>query len=222
MPNNAPLTRPRITSDRRVRSVRPAAKAPGVTCWTNTEKKKEPARTRMLTSDTRDAATTVAASTRGTTSDWIGLIPRTRNASSSSRMVRAPRSAHIAVAPAPAMTSTVTTGPTWVTAAVAAPVPEKSAAPNSISRMLRVNTMRTVNGMVSISVGTIDTRATNHVCSRNSRHANGGLNIKTNVSSDMAKKSPTARIGLVAMDSEVTAGSPELHRCLRYAGDVLG
>ncbi|SKU62184.1 Uncharacterised protein [Mycobacteroides abscessus subsp. abscessus] len=38
-------------------------------------------------------------------------MPSTCIASISSRMVRAPRSAQIAVAPAPATTSTVTTGP---------------------------------------------------------------------------------------------------------------
>ena len=57
--------------------------------------------------------------------------------------------------------------------------------------MLKVNTISTVNGIASISVGSIDTRATNQVCSRNSRHANGGRNIRTNVSSDIAKKPPT-------------------------------
>ena len=71
-------------------------------------------------------ATVVAASTRGTTSAWIGLMPITRSASSSSRMVRAPRSAHMAVAPAPETTSTVTIGPIWFTVPIAAPVPEKS------------------------------------------------------------------------------------------------
>ncbi len=69
----------------------------------------------MITTEDSSTATRVAASTRGTTSAWIGLIPITRSASSSSRIVRAPRSAHIAVAPAPATTSTVTIGPTWVT-----------------------------------------------------------------------------------------------------------
>ena len=41
----------------------------------------------------------------------------------------------------------------------------------------------TVYGIVNISVGTIDTRATNQACEMNSRHAKGGLNINTNVSS---------------------------------------
>ena len=58
-------------------------------------------------------------------------------------MVRAPRSAHIAVAPAPETTSTVTIGPIWLTVPIAAPVPEKSAAPNSLSRMLNVKTNST-------------------------------------------------------------------------------
>lgn len=118
-------------------------------------------------------------------------------------MVRAPRSAHIAVAPAPATTSTVTIGPICVTVPIAAPVPEKSAAPNSTSRMLNVNTNSTVNGIDSISVGTMDTRATNQVCRISSRHAKGGLNIATKVSSDMAKNPPMDRTGLTN-DSAVT------------------
>ena len=61
-------------------------------------------------------------------------------------------------------------------------MPEKSAAPNSRSRMLNVNVSKTVYGMVSISVGRIDTRATNQDWLMNSRQANGGLNIATNVS----------------------------------------
>ena len=104
-------------------------------------------------------ATNVDAKTRGTTSRWIGSMPSTRIASISSRMVRAPRSAQIAVAPAPATTSTVTTGPSWVMVPNAVPAPDRSAAPISRSRMLRVNATRTVNGMETSSVGTNDTRA---------------------------------------------------------------
>lgn len=59
-----------------------------------------------------------------------------------------------------------------------------------------VNTTSTVNGIVSNSVGTSDTRATNQVCSTNSRHGKGSLNIATNVSSDIAKNSPRERSGL--------------------------
>src|SRR3546814_16232130 len=74
-------------------------------------------------------------------------------ASTSSRRVRDPRSAHIAVAPAPATISTVTIGPTWVTAPNAAPAPDRSAAPNSRSRMFSVNDTSTVNGIATSSVG---------------------------------------------------------------------
>jgi hypothetical protein len=54
-----------------------------------------------------------------------------------------------------------------VTLAVAAPVPEKSAAPKSTSRMLSVKSTSTLSGMVNNNVGKIDTHATNQVCSRN-------------------------------------------------------
>lgn len=141
-------------------------------------------------SDTR-----VAASTRGTTSAWIGSMPSTRKASISSRMVRAPRSAHMAVAAAPAITRTVTTGPIWVTAPNAAPDPEKSAAPISTSRMFRVKVVSTVNGMASSTVGIIETRATNQHWSRNSRHAHGGRKIWMIVSRHRPKNSPSAIAG---------------------------
>ena len=48
----------------------------------------------------------------------------------------------MAVDPAPAITSTVVSGPSWVTAPSAAPAPEMSAAPNSASRMLSVKMMQ--------------------------------------------------------------------------------
>ena len=97
-------------------------------------------------------------------------MPSTSMASISSRIVREPRSAHIAVAPAPATINTVTSGPTWVTAPNAAPAPLKSAAPNSRSRMLSVNDTSTVNGIATNTVGASDTFTTNQHCSRNSRH----------------------------------------------------
>ncbi|WP_240274644.1 hypothetical protein [Mycobacterium ulcerans] len=46
---------------------------------------------------------------------------------------------------------------------------------------MKVN--NTVYGMVNISVGSSDTRATNQACAMYSRHANGGWTIATNVSS---------------------------------------
>ena len=76
-------------------------------------------------------------------------------------MVRAPRSAHIAVAPAPATTNTVTIGPLWDTVKIAAPVPEKSAAPISANRTLKRNPEITAHGIVIKMAGSVDTRATN-------------------------------------------------------------
>jgi hypothetical protein len=90
-------------------------------------------------------------------------MPSTRIASISSRMVRAPRSAQIAVAPAPATTNTVTTGPSWVMVPNAVPAPDKSAAPISRNKMLSVNATSTVNGMATNNVGISDTRAIIHV-----------------------------------------------------------
>ncbi|SHW15845.1 Uncharacterised protein [Mycobacteroides abscessus subsp. abscessus] len=100
-----------ISSPRPVSTVRPLMKAPGFTPCRNTENTYPPTMPMAHTSPLSSSATKVDASTRGTTSRWIGSMPSTCIASISSRMVRAPRSAQIAVAPAPATTSTVTTGP---------------------------------------------------------------------------------------------------------------
>ncbi len=115
-------------------------------------------------------ATNPEANIRGVTRRCTGLIPSTSIASISSRIVRDPKSAHIAVAPAPATINTVTNGPTCVTAPKAAPAPDRSAAPNSRNKMLSVKLTNTVNGIATNNVGANDTRATNHDCSKNSRH----------------------------------------------------
>ena len=54
------------------------------------------------------------------------------------------------------------------------------------SKMLNVKTSSTVNGIASITVGSIDTRATNQDRSKNSRHAKGLRGMSTNVSNAMA------------------------------------
>ena len=66
-----------------------------------------------------------------------------------------------------------------------------------------MKTTSTVNGIVSNSVGTIDTRATNQVWMTNSRHANGGLKMKTRVSRDMAKNPPISRTGAATRSAGV-------------------
>jgi len=106
-------------------------------------------------------------------------------------MVRAPRSAQMAVAPAPATMRTVTMGPTWVTAPSAAAAPERSAAPISRNRMLSVKLTSTVNGMATSTVASMDTRAMNHDWSTNSRRCCTIAGAETSASSDRAKNSPT-------------------------------
>ena len=104
----------------------------------------------------------------------------------------------MAVDPAPATTSTVTSGPSWVTAPSAAPAPEMSAAPNSVSRMLSVKMRSTVSGIDTARVGRNATRIRNQLCRMNSRHWNGGLNSALAVSTHMRTKPPTAvRPGLI-------------------------
>jgi hypothetical protein len=100
----------------------------------------------------------------------MGSMPSTSIASISSRMVRAPRSAQMAVDPAPAMTSTVVSGPSWVTAPSAAPAPERSAAPNCASKTLSVKISSTVSGIDTMMIGSSATRMMNQACQTNSRH----------------------------------------------------
>ena len=93
-------------------------------------------------------------------------------------------SAQMAVDPAPATTSTVTNGPSWVTAPSAAPAPETSAAPNSASKMLSVKIMSTVSGIATAMVGKNATRIRNQLCKMNSRHWNGrnrALPVRTHI-----------------------------------------
>jgi hypothetical protein len=69
---------------------------------------------------------------------------------------------------------------------------------------LKVNTVKTVNGIDNINVGTSETRATNHVCNKYSRHANGRRNIHTNVSIAIAKKPPSPRNGFATISVDTT------------------
>ena len=97
-------------------------------------------------------------------------MPSTSIASISSRMVRAPRSAQIAVDTAPAITSTVLSGPIWVMTAMPAPAPEMSAAPTWISRMLKVKMKSAVIGTETAMVGSSATRRMNQDWMMNSFH----------------------------------------------------
>src|SRR6201997_651090 len=197
-PKTVALTIATMTSGSPVTSVMLATNEPGVTCWKNTPKKNPPTRPVNVTSDEISNETSVTASNLGARSARTGSTPITRNASSSSRIVRAPRSAQIAAAPDPETTRTVTNGPISFTVVTEAPVPDRSAAPNSTSSTLKRKTDSTVNGMAKNIAGSNDTRATNHVCSRNSRQAKGHLNIAAKTSSANATNSPALRTGASA------------------------
>src|SRR6478735_2170108 len=136
-----------MTSGRPVTSVMLATNEPGVTCWKNTPKQNPPTRPVSVTTDEINSETSVTASNLGASRARTGSMPIPRNASSSSRIVRAPRSAQIAAAPDPETTKTVTKGPISFTVVTEAPVPDRSAAPNSTSNTLKRNTDNTVNGM---------------------------------------------------------------------------
>src|SRR5215212_2623143 len=144
----------------------------------------------VITSPLSSNATNVEATTRGTTSRWIGSMPNTSIASISSRIVRAPRSAQIAVDPAPATTSTVVNGPNWVTAPIAAPAPEISAAPNSLNKMFNVKISNTVSGIDTAIVGKNATRIKNQLFETNSRHSKGQRNSALAVSVHIRAKPP--------------------------------
>jgi hypothetical protein len=156
-----------------------------------------PTRPMVITEPLSRNATNVEATTRGATSRWIGSMPSTSSASISSRIVRAPRSAQIAVEPAPATTSTVTIGPSCVTAPSAAPAPVTSAAPNSCSSRLSVKMTSTVSGMATARVGRNDTRTKNQPCWMNSRHWKGRSSALP-VSTHMRAKPPTDASGGLA------------------------
>jgi hypothetical protein len=56
-------------------------------------------------------------------------------------------------------------------------------------------------GIANINVGSSDTRATNHDCNKNSRHANGLRGISTKVSNAVAKN-PHRRTGFACLSRQ--------------------
>ena len=56
--------------------------------------------------------------------------------------------------------------------------------------MLNVKISSTVNGIASITVGSIDTRATHQACSKNSRHAKGLRGMSTKCLSPWRESHP--------------------------------
>ena len=148
----------------------------------------------------RKNATSMQASTRGTTRRWIGSMPSTIIASSSSRILRAPRSAAIAEPPAPAISSAVPIGAAcWTTASTDAE-PVNDCAPNCLIRPPTWSAMTAPKGMATRAVGTIVTEAMNHACWMNSRSWNGRRKSPRPTSRAKAKRLPAAPIGARARE----------------------
>src|SRR4051812_20530270 len=143
----------------------------------------------------RKTATIMQPSTRGTTRRWIGSMPSTIMASSSSRILRAPRSAAIAEPPAPAISSAVPMGAACCTTASTDADPVKDCAPNCLIRLPTWSAMTAPNGMATRAVGMIVTDAMNHACWMNSRVWNGRLNRLRPTSSPKAKSFPAVPTG---------------------------
>ena len=100
-------------------------------------------------------------------------MPSTIIASSSSRILRAPRSAAIAEPAAPAISSDVAIGPASRTTASTAAEPVNDCAPNCLIRPPTCSAMTAPNGIATRAVGMIVTEAMNQACWMNSRVWNG-------------------------------------------------
>ena len=135
------------------------------------------------------------ASTRGTTSRWIGSMPSTIIASSSSRILRAPRSAAIAEPPAPAISSAVAIGPASRTTASTDAEPVNDWAPNCLISPPTCSAMTAPKGIATSAVGMIVTDAMNQACCRNSRSWKGRLNRLRPTSRPKANSLPAVPTG---------------------------
>jgi hypothetical protein len=126
-------------------------------------------------------------------------MPSTIIASSSSRILRAPRSAQIAEPPAPAISSAVAIGDASRTTARTAAEPVKAWAPNCLIRPPTCSAMTAPNGMATSAVGMIVTLATNQACCRNSLSWNGRRTDARAVSRAKENSEPACFSGAVAL-----------------------
>jgi len=118
-------------------------------------------------------------------------MPSTSSASISSRIVREPRSAQIAVPAAPARSSAVTMGDASRIVARADAAPVKLSAPSCLVRLPSCSAMTAPNGMDTSIAGSTETNAMNSVCWTNSRVWNGGLGTSRSVFTENATSPPT-------------------------------
>src|SRR5215207_721484 len=137
--------------------------------------------------------TTISARKRGTTRFLIGSTPSTWSASSSSRILRAPRSAVIAVPPTPAVMMAVTVGANSRIEASTKKPPSRSIAPNRTRKLPAWSPGAPYpNAIVEIVSGSQQSRSMNRNCWTNSvPYGYGGRNAETSVLPVRIIMSPT-------------------------------
>src|SRR3954465_9960443 len=169
----------------------------------------------------RKKATSMVASTRGTTSRWIGSMPSTIMGPGSSRIVGPPRSAAIAEPPAPAISRAVPIGAACCTTARTEAEPVNDWAPNCLIRLPTCSAMTAPNGIATSAVGTIVTEATNQACWRNSRVWKGRLKSAIATSMPKAKSLPAVPTGVrirSAVTEDMSCSGPRRHRHVGLEG----
>ncbi len=154
----------------------------------------------------------MAASTRGTISRWTGETLIASSACSSSRIVRAPRSAQIAVPPAPAISSATISGlACWTTASTLAP-PVNDSAPSCLVSDPTCSAITAPNGIDTRADGRIVTLAMNQNCSISSRTWNGRRKVSPMTLAPSANSLPIWRSapapGCRRLAAIVTPASP--------------
>src|SRR5215210_7652893 len=137
--------------------------------------------------------TTISARKRGTTRFLIGSTPSTWSASSSSRILRAPRSAVMAVPPTPARMIAVTNGANSRIEASTKKPPSRSMAPNRTRKLPAWSPGAPYpNAIVEMVSGSQQRRSMNRNCCTNSvPYGYGGRSAETSVLPVRIIMSPT-------------------------------
>ncbi|SKS46381.1 Uncharacterised protein [Mycobacteroides abscessus subsp. abscessus] len=175
-------------------------------CWPKTEKKKTPVAATVMNDN--NTAATAPASTRGTTSAWMGSTPVARSVLISSRIAYELTSTQTAVAPAAANTKTVSGGKCGISSSITSKI------------------TKTAKGIASMTVGRAATRAIENTCRKASRHKTGPRTMVENVSRVMAAKPPKARLGsrssCLTVEPATITSSPTSHVEPRLCSKPVG
>src|SRR5215218_9548915 len=170
--------------------------------------------------------TVISARNRGTTRFLIGSTPSTWSASSSSRILRAPRSAVIAVPPTPAVMMAVTVGANSRIEASTKKPPSRSIAPNRTRKLPAWSPGAPYpNAIVEIVSGSQQSRSMNRNCCTNSvPYGYGGRRADTRVFPVRIIMSPTCSSRFLvgkntrSAAARTTPSSPPLRKPMACTG----